>query len=404
MGPILALLAITHVTLIDTEAGLARPDFTVLISGHRISAVGPAKSIKVPRGAQVLDGRGKFLIPGLWDMHAHLFATLPLDPNDPAPRDFFAPRLLASGITGVRSMWDDPGAIRRLRAFPAIPRIVSCGPIVDGPQPYVPGAIACANAAQGRETVRRLKAEGVDFIKVYSLLPRDVYYAIAEEARAAGLPFAGHVPNGVTLEEASDAGQKSFEHLMGMDSLDPKKAPALFAKFVQNGTWHTPTLTALRGLTFFGNTERLNDPRISSLPPLIQQYWKSGGAGVRSDEEKFQRQLDLVASMHRAGVKLLAGTDTPNPFVFPGDSLHEELELLVKAGLTPVQALQCATLRPAEYLGMMDRLGSIAAGKLADLVLLDADPLASIANTRRIAAVILNGKLQSSKASAIRTE
>jgi imidazolonepropionase-like amidohydrolase len=140
------------------------------------------------------------------------------------------------------------------------------------------------------------------------------------------------------------------------------------------------------------------------LPPLIQQYWKSGGAGVRSDEEKFQRQLDLVASMHRAGVKLLAGTDTPNPFVFPGDSLHEELELLVKAGLTPVQALQCATLRPAEYLGMMDRLGSIAAGKLADLVLLDADPLASIANTRRIAAVILNGKLQSSKASAIRTE
>ena len=397
MGLFLALLAITHVTLIDTEAGRARPDFTVLISGDHISAVGPAKSVRVPRDAQILDGRGKFLIPGLWDMHAHLFATIPLDPNDPAPREFFAPRLVANGITGVRSMWDDPGAIRRLRASEAVPRIVSCGPILDGPQPYVPGAQACANAAQGREAVRRLKAEGVEFIKVYSLLPRDAYLAIAEEARASGLPFAGHVPNSVSLEEASDAGQKSFEHLMGMESLDPQKAPAVFAKFVKNGTWQTPTLTALRGLMYFGNAERLKDPRISSLPLLIQQYWKAGGAGVSSDEETFQRQLDLVASMHRAGVKLLAGTDTPNPFVFPGESLHEELELLVKASLTPMQAIQCATLHPAEYLGMADRLGSIAPGKLADLVLLDADPLANIVNTRRIAAVILNGKFQPTK-------
>ena len=392
MGLLLALLAITHVTLIDTEAGRARQDYTVIISGDRITAVGPAKSVKVPRGAQILDGRGKFLIPGLWDMHAHLFATLPLDPNDPAPRDFFAPRFLANGITGVRSMWDDPGAIRRLRTSPGVPRIISCGPIVDGPQPYVPGAVACANATQGRETVRRLKAEGVDFIKVYSLLPRDVYFAIAEEARTVGLPFAGHLPNSVTPEEASGAGQKSFEHLMGLESLDPKKAPTVFAKFVQNGTWQTPTLTALRGLTYFDDPERLKDPRISSLPPLFQQYWKSGGAGVKSDEAKFQHQLDLVATMHRAGVKILAGTDTPNPFVFPGESLHEELELLVKAGLTPAEALQCATLRPAEYLGMTDRLGSIAAGKFADLVLLDADPLANIANSRRISAVILNGQ------------
>jgi imidazolonepropionase-like amidohydrolase len=387
-------LAITHVTLIDTVAGRALPEMTVVISGDRITAVGAAKSVKVPRGAQVLDGRGKFLIPGLWDMHAHLFATLPLDPNDPAPRDFFVPLLVSSGITGVRSMWDDPGAIRRLRASPGVPRIISCGPIVDGPQPYLPGSIACANAQQGRDAVRRLKADGVDFIKVYSWLPRDVYFAIAREARAVGIPFAGHVPNSITLEEASDAGQKSFEHLMGMDSVDPQKAPALFAKFVQNGTWQTPTLTALRGLTFLNNPERLNDPRISSLPPLIQQYWKSGGAGVRSDEETFQRQLALVAAMHRAGVKILAGTDTPNPFVFPGTSLHDELALLVDAGFTPLQSLQSATIRPAEYLGMTDRLGSVAPGKFADLVLLDADPLTDIANTRRIAAVVLNGKLQ----------
>jgi imidazolonepropionase-like amidohydrolase len=394
MAHLLAVLVITHVTLIDTEAGRARPDVTVIVSGDRITAAGPAKSVPVPRGAKVLDGRGKFLIPGLWDMHAHLFATLPLDPNDPAPRDYFAPRLVASGITGVRSMWDDPGAIRRLRASPGVPRIIACGPILDGPQPYVPGALALANAAQAREAVRRLKAQGVDFIKVYSLLPRDVYFAIAGEARASRLSFAGHVPNSVTPEEASDAGQKSLEHLMGLESVDPRRASALFAKFVKNGTWQTPTLTALRGLTFFNDPERLNDPRIASLPPLFQQYWKSGGAGVRSDAKTFQGQLDLVAAMHRAGVKLLAGTDTPNPFVYPGESLHDELELLVKAGLSPIEALQCATLRPAEYLGMTGRLGSVAPGKFADLVLLDADPLAEIANTRRIAAVILGGQLQ----------
>lgn len=397
MAHLLAVLVITHVSLIDIEAGRAKPDVTVIVSGDRITTVGPAKSVPVPRGAKVLDGRGKFLIPGLWDMHAHLFATLPLDPNDPDPRDYFAPRLVASGITGVRSMWDDPGAIRRLRASPGVPRIIACGPILDGPQPYVPGAIALANAEQARDAVQRLRAEGVDFIKVYSLLPRDVYFAIAEEARATRLPFGGHIPNSITPEEASDAGQKSLEHLTGIEALDPRRASALFAKFVENGTWRTPTLTALRGLTFFNDPERLNDFRIALLPPLFQQYWKSGGSGVRSDAKTFRGQLDLVGAMHRAGVKLLAGTDTPNPFVYPGESLHDELELFVKAGLTPIEALQCATLRPAEYLGITDRLGSISTGKLADLVLLDADPLADIANTRRVAAVILSGQLQPMK-------
>lgn len=391
---LLAVLVITHVSVIDTEAGRTRSDVTVVISGDRIAAAGPAAKVRVPRGAQTLDCRGKFLIPGLWDMHVHLFATLPLDPNDPAPRDYFAPRLLGNGITGVRSMWDDSGAIARLRGVPGVPRMIACGPIMDGPQPYVPGALSVAGALQARQAVRRLKAEGVDFIKVYSLLPRDAYFAIAEETRAAGLTFAGHLPNSVTPEEASDAGQKSFEHLMGLESSDPVTFAALFAKFVRNGTWQTPTLTALRGLTCFDDPERMKAPRFASLPQLFQQYWKSGGEGVRSSADRFRRQLDLVGALHRAGVKILAGTDTPNPFVYPGDSLHDELELLVQAGLPPIEALRSATLRPAEFLGMTDRAGSITAGKLADLVVLDADPLAAISNTRRIAAVILGGKLQ----------
>jgi len=397
-------LAITHVTLIDTRTGQARPDVTVVITGDRISAVTESRRPKLPPGAQILDGRGKFLIPGLWDMHAHLFATVPVDPDDPAPRDFFVPRLVASGITGVRSMWDHPAAIRKLRADPASPRIVACGPIVDGPQPYVPGSIACANAQQGREAVDRLKGEGSDFVKVYSLLPREAYLGIVEQARKTGLPVAGHVPNSVTFEEASDAGQKSIEHLMRLDALDPQRLPTLLAKFVKNSTWVAPTLAVHRAVAWFGDPEFMRDPRLDSLPPLLLQFWKSGPAAINPSQDpgarrlKFEAQLQLVGAMHRAGVRILAGTDTPNPYVFPGSSLHDELELLVKAGLTPLEALQAATIRPAEYLGLEDRLGSIAPGRFADLVLLEANPLSNIANTRRIAAVILNGQLRKPRA------
>ena len=399
-------LAITRVTLIDTETGRTRPDTTVIVSGNRITAVGDASRVTAPPGAQVLDGRGKFLIPGLWDMHVHMFTSLPPSGDDPSGRDFYGPRFVVNGITGVRSMYDNLAAIRTLRASIASgaavgPRIVASGPILDGPPPYWPGSIACANAEQGREAVDRLKREGADFIKVYSGLPRDAYFAIAEKARKAGLPFAGHLPNSVGIAEASEAGQKSVEHLQGVlaaCSTEPKAA-ALFATFVKNGTWQTPTLTVLRAVANIGDPDFMNDSRLRGMPSPILDFWKAGGAGMTQEDPAqrqrlFQRQLEVVGAMQRAGVKILAGTDTPNPYVFPGSGLHDELELLVKAGLTPLQALQAATLRPAEYLGMTGGLGTIAQGKLADLVLLDGNPLADIANTRRIVAVVFDGKLE----------
>lgn len=388
-------LAIVNVSVVEVEAGRARPGMTVLIDGRRITAVAPTARLKTPRKARVLDGRGRYLIPGLWDMHVHMFTALPPGPEDTAMREYFVPAFLAQGITGVRSMYDDPGAIRKLRERMPDFEVVASGPILDGDPPYLPTSLRCKDAEQAREAVRKVKRDGADFIKVYSLLPRDAYLAIADEAKASGLPFSGHLPNSVSAIEASDAGQKSFEHLMGVPD-----DPAVFARFVKNGTWQTPTLIALRSVALAGEPALDRDPRLGSVPDPLRQLWKMlaggmpGGKDAAARAQDFERQLHTVAAMHRAGVKLLAGSDTPNPYVFPGSSLHDELELLVRAGLTPADALRCATIRPAEFLNRLDRSGTVAVGKDADLVLLDADPLLRPGNTRRIAAVILKGIVQ----------
>ena len=388
-------LAVTHVTVIDVESGRTQPDMTVVASGSRISAVVPAAGAKVPSGSRIVDGRGKFLIPGLWDMHVHMFSELPPTVQDQSARTYFAPAFLAHGITGVRSMFDDLGAIRRLKEEIPGFDVVTAGPVLDGDPPYFRGFIGCKTPEEARAAVRAVKRDGGDFVKVYSLLSREAFFAIVDESAKVGLRFAGHLPNSVTAAEASDAGQLSFEHLMGVPN-----DPALFARFVKNGTWQTPTLVALRAPAFAGDPVFENDPRASGVPEPIRQYWKMQLAdmthwGSAADRKsKFEQQLQTVGAMQRAGVKILAGSDTPNPYVFPGISLHEELALLVTAGLTPAEALRAATQHPAEVLGRLDRAGSIAPGKDADLVLLDGDPLADIRNTRRISAVILKGELR----------
>jgi imidazolonepropionase-like amidohydrolase len=277
-------------------------------------------------------------------------------------------------------------------------------------------------------------------VKVYSLLPRDAYFAIAAEAKRQGMVFAGHVPGSVTPAEASDAGQKSIEHLTGIlqacsskedqirketeaasksgerlpvsaaikyqlaavDSFDGKKAGELYARFVKNGTWMAPTLTVLRAIAYVGDSDFRSDTRLSYVPGYLKSgMWGADPFGLKSRtaddnagaKHVFQKSLEIVGAMRRAGVQIIAGTDTPNPFVFPGFSLHDELGLLVKAGLTPMDALQAATRNAAVYLGMLDTVGTVEKGKLADLVLLDADPLVDIANTKKINAVVVGGRL-----------
>lgn len=425
-------IILTHVTVIDVKSGRARSEMSVIIEGGHIIAVGGASKVTVPQGAQVIDAKCKYLIPGLWDMHVHEWN-----------KEVFFPLLIANGITGVRDMFSPLPPVKQWRAEVAAettigPRIFAAGILVDGPYPVCkPCTIAVSNADEGRKAVMKVKEMGADFIKVYSMVPRDAYFAIADEAKRRHMVFAGHIPEFVSAAEASDAGQKSFEHLMGilvscsakekelrkeneaklraegirqdtalleqaaaLDSFGEKKAAALFARFVRNGTWMCPTLTVLRAVAFSGDDDFRNDPRIKYIPDSMKQPfwenafgWKEHTPEFNAQAKKlFQKQLEVVGMMNRAGVRIIAGTDTANPYVFPGFSLHDELALLVQAGLTPAEALRTATINPAKYFDMEKSLGTVEKGRIADLVLLEANPLTDINNTRKIDAVIVGGK------------
>jgi hypothetical protein len=426
------ILALSHVTVIDGTGGRAQPDMTVVIADGRIAAVGPSARAEVPEGAQRVDGTGQFLIPGLWDMHVHW--------SDAA----FLPLFTANGVTGVRVMWGLPVHLQWRKALAAGkfdgPRLFLAGPIVDGPSPIWKASVAVATEEEARRAVRKTKEDGYDFVKVYNLLPREAYLAIADESRKQEVPFAGHSPYAVSAGEVSDAGQQTIEHLEGillacsgkeaelrkqliaatrdfpnrdlallrrineemLDAYDPDKAAALFARLKKNHTWQVPTLTVLRAIARLDDEAFTKDPRLKYMPSAIRKMWDPKNderfkTYTRDDfaqrRRLFEKSLEVVGAIRRAGVGLLAGTDVLNPYCFPGFSLHDELELLVKAGLSPMEALQAATRDPARLQNKEKEFGTVEPGRAADLVLLEANPLDDIGNTRKIAAVVLRGEL-----------
>ncbi len=434
-------LILTHVTVIDATGSLAKPDLSIVIRDHRIAALGPTSAVVPPKDSEIVDATGKFLIPGLWDMHVHT-----------GRRDIFLPLYIANGVTGVRDMGgdiEDPsgelssmsGRYVQLSLWRAAieegsllgPRLVIAGFLIDGFK--WPGNIAATNAEEGRQAVDVLKKTGVDFVKLKSFLSKDTFLAIAAEARRQNMVLAGHVPDAVRVAEASDVGQKSIEHLTGiavgcsaierqlMDekaqafavrdraryasvepraaaTFDPTIATALFSRFVTNGTWQVPTLVELRrnalgdDSTNPGQNSPEDEPLWAYLPAPLRDWWSKNCSATAPSggRELFAVELSLTEKMHKSGVLFLAGTDTPNPSILPGFALHDELKLLVSAGFSPMEALQAATLNPARYLGREKDLGTIETGKLADLVLLDANPLDDISNTQKIRAVIVNGR------------
>ncbi|MBC8030169.1 MAG: amidohydrolase family protein [Pyrinomonadaceae bacterium] len=423
-------LVFTHATVIDTTGGPPKSDSTVIVAGNRIVAFGKTGRVRIPEGAQVVNAADKFLLPGLWDMHFH-------SPEDQQAREIFLPLAIANGVTGVRHMFGSEALLKQrdevLSGTLLGPRMIVGSPVVDGPTPMWVGSVSVADAPAGRQAVRTLKQRGYDFIKVYQFLPREVYLAIADEARKQNIVFAGHVPFSVSAAEASDAGQKSFEHIFGMslacsareDSLRPalaeaaahvgkafdahielfirnesepvasyneQKAAALFKRLAGNGTYAMPTLVLHRSLASGADPAFRNDPRLKYMPPNIRRLFDWELRFFTSYQPVYERQLLTTGAMHRAGVKVLAGTDTFNAYCFPGFSLHDELELFVQAGFTPLEALQTATLNPARYLGLSSSLGTIEKGKIADLILLEANPLENVGNTRKIAAVVANGR------------
>jgi len=440
-----APLTLTHVTIINVAGGRAQPDRTVVISAGRIVAIDDSSKIAAVKGSRIVDATRKFLIPGLWDAHVHL-ANINV-PN--WGRAVSLPLLVANGITGVRDMGGSFEEIKALRkeivdgVLPG-PHIIAAGPQLGGArkdQEIVDMWLASNDAETARRSIIAQKQAGVDFIKVQSFVPREAYFAIVAEAKHQDLSFVGHVPELISAVEASDAGQRSMEHSMGiwqscssaesqirksmtealqdlkatpkyifdrvgfglpprgtLETFSDEKASQLFERFVKNGTWQVPTLVEEQSFALLVSNGLMDQRGMNFVPMLMLKQWDLPNILIPLSEEDRQdlvkivpMMLDVVGRMHRAGVRILAGTDMPW-LVVPGFSLHDELILLVKAGLSPAEALRSATLDTAEFLGLQSSVGTVETGKLADLVLLDANPLEDIHNTQRISGVFLQGR------------
>ncbi|HEX9724813.1 MAG TPA: amidohydrolase, partial [Vicinamibacteria bacterium] len=334
-------LALRNVTVIDAARGLALPNMTVVIDGDHIAQAGRSDAVSLPAGARIVDAAGKFLIPGLWDMHVHtIFGDW-----FPGGREIALPLFIANGVTGVRDMGGELDVLLQWRKEIAQgnipgPRLVVSGEMLDGPEPRFPSSIAVSNPGDGRRAVRDLKRRGADFIKLQSLIPRETVLAIAGEAKTLGIPVAGHVPDAVRAAEASNTGQKSFEHLIGifegsstledefleggkrpgrfLESFDAPRAAKLFALLAKNETWQCPTLVWERGGSLIEERDLGRDPLAKYAPAS----WKTGTWKKFTDlivhefnvddlatRKRFvEKELELVSEMHRAGVPFLAGT------------------------------------------------------------------------------------------------
>jgi len=431
-----SLLVITHVTVIDGTGRSPLPDQTVVIESGRITAVGAAAAVKVPKSARIIDGIGKFLLPGFWDMHVHLAGVT----ADPAwGKEVLLPLLLANGITGVRDMGGDLDALlswQRDAESGALlgPHIVCSGPFLAARGRKTAEQYPLRTAEAARAAVDTLKKRGANFIKIISMPSRDAFFAVADESKKQGIPFVGHLPFEISAAEASNAGMRSIEHLLysgfalsfssneadlrprlvqaekSGDSTawekiaheadatySPEKAASLFQTLKKNGTWVTPTLASLE-ITSHPGTWKTDDPLLTFLPASLTKQWIYSLEDVRMKERAawLARQASndwkLTGELHHAGVSLLVGSDSLDPFVIPGDSFHRELAELVRAGFTPMEALQAATQGAAQFLGREKELGTVETGHAADLVLLSANPVENIANTRKVWAVVRNGR------------
>ncbi|RFF29497.1 amidohydrolase family protein [Wenzhouxiangella sediminis] len=449
-------IMIGNVTVIDPESRRVLEGRDVHIVDGRIATIRHTGADNHERPGYI-DAEGKFLIPGLMDMHVHL--------AHPMFSDSTLELLLANGVTSVREMsgdcWEPRGEIfaciddyrelqaeieAGLRPGPHIERLSSA--IVRGPSerrpPHVPeGApdfVTPTDAAQATTLVGHIRARDVDFIKTYSGLPRGAYFALLEEAKAAGHEVSGHVPHPVLVLEASERGHRTIEHarviprdcsrtgselrsmwqrrLAGdvdvempevaeqlnaiVTSFDPALCRRLLAELVDNGTYYVPTHETREMDARAGNADYREDPRLAYVPTMLRGFWQqdlqstansSSAEDVAAYAAFFEHGLMITRLAFQSGVQIMAGTDANDTISFPGFSLHDELLHLSRAGLPPMDVLRAATTTPAAYLDQSDLLGGIAVGKRADLLLLDANPLENISNTRSIDSVIFNGKL-----------
>jgi imidazolonepropionase-like amidohydrolase len=407
-----AVSAFVHVAVVPMDRERVLADSTVLVVDGRIREIGPATAIAVPRDATVIDGRGKYLMPGLADMHAHTWEE----------EDF--PLLLANGVTTIRNMFGGPTHLRwkeRISAGGlASPTIYTAGPIIDGNPPIWPGAVV-ENADQARRIVAEQHAAGYDFLKVYARLSRESYDAVIREGKTQGMFVAGHVPDAVGLHAALRSGIKSIEHLSGYEMLarkeigpgqeaswarlDESQFASIARETAASGTWNCPTLVLFQHRIAPGEPEYLRKllarPEMRYMSPENVRSWypennylkNSTPERAASSREKGDvMRKKLVKALHDAGARLLLGTDYGNPFVVPGFSPQLELRNFVDAGLSPFEAIRAGTSGAAEFMNAASEWGTVAAGRRADLIMLDGNPLEDVSTISKPAGVMVRGK------------
>lgn len=413
-----ATTAFVNVTVIPMDSEQVLEDHTVLVRDGLIESVQPSGRVKVPKGTRVIDGSGKYLVPGLADMHVHMWSE----------GDFIL--FLANGVTTVRNMWGSPQHLQWKRQIAAgellAPSIITAGPLMDGPPPIWEGSYLIKTPEEARKAVAEQKEAGYDFIKVYNQLSLEAYDAIIEAAREHGMPVAGHVPYAVGPEHVLESRQDSLEHLEGYRELleaddspvrgefsqanklrrwnyiDRTKIPAAVEATREAGTWNCVTIVVYQLLcTPEEAMERMKWPEMKYVDPLTKASWDPTqdfrlNDFTAEDFENVPKAIgiltELTGELHKGGARILLGTDTPNPFVVPGFSIHTELQHLMAAGLAPYEAIRAGTHDAAEFAGQLDTWGIIAPGRRADLLLLEADPLVNVANVTKRAGVMLRGQ------------
>ena len=401
-----ARLAITNTNLFDPVTGSMLPNRTILVHGDRIVAIGtPDSPIKVPAFSKVINGSGKYVIPGLIDAHSHLVFLL--DSANVKGEDVL-PLYLGNGVTTVRDIGDGIVEEKRVANYAdahreTCPTVFLCSPLIDGLSPFHGADLvstAITDPARVPAFIDSMVAYGVTTLKIYVYADSAVFHKVIEEGHKHGLTVSAHLPsNVVRTNDALDWGLDVIEHIFGApeDSL-------LISQMVAQGTMLDPTLVVFRNMLLLNDQPEVYQNKDNYyVPASVQKYWDSyrmnakwlnirlNEQNLQSRKNSMEKYKNTTGKLYRAGVTLLAGTDTPEPYCPPGFALHDELVLLVESGLSPAAALKCATINNARALKQTNNLGSIEIGKIADMVILDANPLSDIRNTRTIDRVIHRG-------------
>jgi imidazolonepropionase-like amidohydrolase len=411
-------LAIVDVTVVDVETGTAVPDQTVIVAGETIEAIGAKGDVRIAGGERTIDGRGLYLMPGLVDAHVHFF-----DPS------VFGRLMVANGVLLVRDMGLPTEAVLPLRdelnrGDVLGPEMVATGALLDGVPPLIPEiALGVGTPEEGRQAVRQQAAAGVDMIKVYSRLEKDTFLAIVDEARSLGLKAVGHVPESIYIEEAAAAGLSSSEHLFGfekvigkllgepinlrtyagmgtdmgfllrLDEVQAEELQAAYGQLRDYGLTVCPTVVVFKTGTRIDAILAGDYPMSEYISPTVWDIWTSQWSDQSPlPEAMWQSWAQMVQQLNAAGMPLMVGTDTGFAGIIPGFAVHEEMAIWQDAGIPPTEVLRSATLVPAQFMGLGDRLGSIAEGKAASMVLLRANPLQDVRNAQQIEGVFLRGE------------